>query len=134
MKPPSSNLMAMALIGAGVAVGAALMPLDPGARLSALVGTAAATLVGGYVLMMKTRGPRGGGTGGLKTLLSRHVAALLLRLGTVGLGAGLVHVATQLPPSGFVIAFLVTYLAQQVIEMRSLLSLDGHAKNSEVST
>jgi hypothetical protein len=135
MKTLGTSLLSTLAFGLAVAAGARLLVHEGAARTAALVGAAVSTAVGALALVMKTAAPISGGTKGVQALLSRQVLALFLRLGAVGLGAASLHFdgAGALASLAFVVTFFIAYLGQQVVEVRSLLSVRQRAEKPEVT-
>jgi hypothetical protein len=135
VKTLGTSLLTTFALGLAAAAGALLLGLDGEVRTAALVGAGVSTAVGALALVIKTASPISGGTKGVQALLSRQVLSLFLRLGAVGLGAASLHLNGAGPSASlaFVVTFFIAYLGQQVVEVRSLLSVRQSAAKPEVT-
>jgi hypothetical protein len=115
--------------GALAALGVALMPLEPAVRASAYFGAGLGTALGLVALSFKTWLVRNAppGKGGIKALMTGQVVTFLMRVLAIGAGAIAVHADPAASPVAFVVTFFLVYLAQQFVEVRSLLAA-GAAK------
>lgn len=124
MKSLWFNLGLIAAMGALAALVVSALPLEPGVRFSALVGLAVSTLVGHGALSLKVRlaslAPQGGA--GVQALLVGMVVSFLLRLFVAGGGALALNAKPDRSPAAFLLAFFALYLAQQFLEVRTLLA------------
>jgi hypothetical protein len=113
------------LAGALVALGVAVFPLEAGLRSSAFLGVGVGAVIGVLSLIIKTQlvALLPGSRGGLQAVLTGQVLTFLLRLLAVGAGALALHGDEQSSPVAFVLTFFLVYLAQQFVEVRSLLAM-----------
>jgi hypothetical protein len=132
VKTLSTSLLITVAVGAAVAVGVLVTGLAPAVRTAAWLGAGVSTALGALALLIKTASPLGGGPSGLRTLLSRQVLALFLRLGAVLLGAVALR-GDGAAAVAFVMTFFIAYLGQQVVEVRSLLAVRQGVAKSEVT-
>lgn len=136
MKSLAANLAVTLALGGLVAALVDVFPLEAGLRQSALLGAAVSTVLGAVALLIKTQlaAVVTRGTAAVKALVTGQTLAFLLRLLAVGVGAFALKQDTAQSPIAFVVAFFAVYLAQQFVEVRSLLAVHGGpAKSSEVS-
>jgi hypothetical protein len=105
-----------------VGVCAMVLPLDEGTKTSALIGALAASVMGTLVIVLKTQLGKGlTGAAALKVMMTSLGLTFMLRLLTVAMGAIVLKQSESLSPIAFVIAFFISSLLQQLLEMRSLL-------------
>jgi hypothetical protein len=114
----------MMLAGALAAVAVALFPLEPGPRSSAMLGVAVGTIVGLLAIVIKTQlvALAPAGSTGVQAVLAGQVLTFFLRLLAVGVGALALHQNPLASPVAYVLTFFTVYLAQQFVEVRSLLA------------
>ncbi len=123
------------IAGVAVVLVCLALPLDTAAELSGLIGASISGVVGLVTLTIKKRlGSLGTGAHGLRLLLSAQVSALMIRLLAVGVGAIAIKTNSGLSLISYLTAFFSVYVAQQLIEMRSLLLGVTTATQSEVSS
>lgn len=133
MKPLNAMLASTLALSGVVATCAMLLPLNQGARTSALVGALTAAALGALAIVLKTQLGKGlTGTAALKVMMTSLGLTFMLRLFAVGLGALVLKQDEALSPMAFVIAFFIASLGQQALETRSLLG--GAKLNSEKSS
>lgn len=124
MKSLPLTLALVVLLGVAVAALVSALGFEEGERLSAHLGVLVATGLGLVSLLVKTQlaGRITEGQAGLKALLVAQGFSFLLRLLAVAAGIFALRSEPSASPIAFVITFFVVSLAQQALEMRSLLA------------
>lgn len=136
MKSLSFNVSLAIAIGGLVAAMALVFPWAQENANPWLIGCIVASVLGGVVLVVKANliGLNVSGAAAVRAVLTAQVAGLVLRVVGVGLGA-VVMVKAEWSPMAFVIPFFLVSLAQQALEMKSLLAIRNPAQpvKSEVT-